>query len=296
MSKLRRTMMFVPGNNAGMLKEAHIYGADSLMFDLEDSVALSEKDTARFLVSNIIKSVDFEGNEIVVRVNPLDSEWGRDDLEAMVRAGVHVIRLPKAESAKDVIETEKVISEIETKCGREAGSTRMMAAIEDPLGAMNAYSIATSSKRLIAIALGAEDYVRSMKTRRYPDGNELFGARSAVVMAARAAGIYAIDTVFSNVDDEEGLRRETELIKQLGFDGKSVINPRQIPVVHEIFNPTTKEIEEALKIKEAIAIAHQKGSGVISLNGKMIDRPIVDRADRVLEIAKASGLYREGMK
>lgn len=293
MDKLRRTMMFVPGNNAGMLKDAHIYGADSLMFDLEDSVAVTEKDTARFLVYNAIKSVDYEGTEVVVRINGLDSPHGREDIEAVVRAGVDIIRLPKTETAQDILDVEEIITEVEKKIGKEVGSTLMMAAIEGPLGAMNAYAIATASKRIMGIALGAEDYVRSMKTRRYADGNELFAARSAIVMAARAAGIYALDTVYSDVNNEEGLRREVELIKQLGFDGKSVINPRQINIVNEIYAPTEAEIENAVRIMNAIEEAKVKGSGVIALNGKMIDKPVVARAERTLEIAKASGLYRE---
>lgn len=293
MGRLRRTMMFVPGNNAGMLKDAHIYGADSLMFDLEDSVSLNEKDTARFLVYNAIKTVDYEGTEIVVRINGLDSPYGRDDIEAVVRAGVDVIRLPKTETAQDIKDVEAVIEEVEKKIGREVGSTKMMAAIESPFGAMNSYDIAIASKRLIGIAIGAEDYVTSMKTNRSPEGYELFAARSQIAMAARAAGIYALDTVYSDVDNEEGLIQETKLIKQLGFDGKSVINPRQIEAVHNIFTPSDKEIQKALDVKRAIKEAEEKGSGVISLNGKMIDKPIVERAERVLNLASSAGLYKE---
>lgn len=293
MGRLRRTMMFVPGNNAGMLKDAHIYGADSLMFDLEDSVSLHEKDTARFLVYQAIKTVDYQGTEIVVRINGLDTPHGRDDIEAVVRAGVDVVRLPKTETPQDIKDVEEVIEEVERKIGREIGSTKMMAAIESPLGAMSAYEIAKASKRLIGIAIGAEDYVTSMKTNRSPEGIELLGARSQIVMAARAAGIYALDTVFSDVDDEEGLVRETKLIKQLGFDGKSVINPRQIQTVHDIFTPSEKEIQKAIDVKIAIKEAEEKGSGVIALNGKMIDKPIVERAERVLNLAASAGLYKE---
>lgn len=285
--------MFVPGNNAGMLKDAHIYGADSLMFDLEDSVSLHEKDTARFLVYQAIKTVDYQGTEIVVRINGLDTPHGRDDIEAVVRAGVDVVRLPKTETPQDIKDVEEVIEEVERKIGREIGSTKMMAAIESPLGAMSAYEIAKASKRLIGIAIGAEDYVTSMKTNRSPEGIELLGARSQIVMAARAAGIYALDTVFSDVDDEEGLVRETKLIKQLGFDGKSVINPRQIQTVHDIFTPSEKEIQKAIDVKKAIKEAEEKGSGVIALNGKMIDKPIVERAERVLNLAASAGLYKE---
>jgi len=180
---------------------------------------------------------------------------------------------------------EKVIEEAELRCKRELGSTKMMAAIEGPLGVLNSYAIACASKRLIGIALGSEDYVTAMKTRRYADRNseEIFFARSMIVHGARAAGIAALDTIFSDVDDIETLRKETEIIKQLGFDGKSVINPRQIEIVNEVFPPTAKEISNAIEEAES------KGSGVIALNGKMIDKPIVERAERVLMLAEAAG-------
>ncbi len=295
MERLRRTMMFVPASNAGMLRDAYIYGADSIMFDLEDAISLKEKDTSRFLVYQAVKTIDYGSTETVVRINSLDM-GGRDDVHAMVRAGIDVIRLPKTETAQDIIDVEAVILEAERQCKREEGSTRMMAAIEGPVGVFNALSIATSSKRLIGIALGAEDYVTSMKTRRYPERNseEIFFARSMIVHAARAAGIAAIDTVFSDVNDVETLRRETELIRQLGFDGKSVINPRQISVVNSVFTPTEKEIANAVAVMNAISEAEAKGSGVIALNGKMIDKPIVERAERVLMLAEAAGVYRKG--
>lgn len=295
MERLRRTMMFVPASNAGMLRDAYIYGADSIMFDLEDSISLKEKDTSRFLVYQAVKTIDYGNVETVVRINSLDM-GGRDDVHAMVRAGIQVIRLPKTETAQDVLDTEAVIEEAERQCGREIGSTKMMAAIEGPVGVLNALSIAQSSKRLIGIALGAEDYVTSMKTRRYPERNsdEIFFARSMIVHAARATGIAALDTVFSNVNDSETLRKETEFIKQLGFDGKSVINPRQIGVVNSVFTPTEKEIKNAIDVMHAIEDAEAKGSGVIALNGKMIDKPIVERAERVLALAEAAGVYKKG--
>lgn len=293
MERLRRTMMFLPGSNASMVRDAYIYGADSIMFDLEDAVAISEKDSARLLVHNAIKTIDYGKTELVVRVNGLDTPYGRDDIEAMVRAGVHVIRLPKTERKEDIHAVEAVIEEVERKIGREVGSTKMMAAIEGPIGVINAYEIATASKRLMGIALGAEDYVTSMKTKRYPDGMELLGARTQIVIAARAAGINAIDTVYTDVDNEEGFRREVKMIKQLGFDGKSVINPRQIPHVNEIYAPTPEEIKKSADVVRAANDAKERGLGVISLNGKMIDKPIVDRAERVLQLAKAAGLYKE---
>lgn len=282
--RLRRTMMYVPGNNPAMLADAHIYGADSLMFDLEDSVALSEKDSARLLVYQMIKGIDYK-TEVVVRVNGLDTPFGVKDIEAMVRAGVDVIRLPKTDTAEDVRAVEALVERVEAELGLEIGKTKLMAALESPLGIINAYEIATASKRLIGIAIGAEDFVTNMKTNRSQIGIELLTARSQLVIAARAAGIAALDTVFSDVEDETTFEKEVTLIKQLGFDGKSVINPRQIDIVHEIYQPTEKEVENAKKIMLAIEEAKSKGSGVISLNGKMIDKPIVERAERVLKLA-----------
>lgn len=293
MERLRRTMMFLPASNPSMVKEAFIYGSDSLMFDLEDAVALSEKDSARFLIYNALKTINYGNTELVVRINGLDTPFGRDDIEAVVRAGVHVIRLPKTEKKEDIHEVEAVIEEVERKCGREVGSTKMMAAIESPIGVINAYEIAKASKRLIGIALGAEDYVTNLKTKRYPDGLELLGARTQILIAARAAGINALDTVYTDVDNEEGFRREVELIHQLGFDGKSVINPRQIKPVHEIYTPSENEISKSINIIRAAKEAEENGLGVISVNGKMVDKPIIDRAERILQLAAVAGVYKE---
>jgi len=293
MKKLRRTMLFVPGNNPGMIRDAGIYKADCIMFDLEDSVSINEKDSARFLVFQALTTLDYPGKELVVRINDPRTQLGRDDLEAIVSTRKAVIRLPKTETAEDVTYCEGLIAAVEKKTGAQPGSTMMMAAIESAAGVLNAKEIACASKRLTGIALGAEDYVTDLKTSRSADGVELFFGRSMVLLAARAAGIDALDTVFSNVNDEEGLRRETRLIRQMGFDGKSIINPRQIKTVHEIFTPTEKEIEDARAVLAAIREAEQNGSGVISLNGKMVDKPIVERARRVLDLAMAQGLMTE---
>ncbi|HFH9545876.1 TPA: citrate (pro-3S)-lyase subunit beta [Streptococcus pyogenes] len=292
MERLRRTMMFVPGANAAMLQDAPLFGADSIMFDLEDSVSLKEKDTSRALVHFAIKTFDYSSVETVVRVNGLDS-CGALDIEAVVLAGVNVIRLPKTETAQDIVDVEAVIERVERENSIEVGRTRMMAAIESAEGVLNAREIAKASKRLIGIALGAEDYVTNMKTRRYPDGQELFFARSMILHAARAAGIAAIDTVYSDVNNTEGFQNEVRMIKQLGFDGKSVINPRQIPLVNEIYTPTEKEIDHSKQVIWAIREAESKGSGVISLNGKMVDKPIVERAERVIALATAAGVLSE---
>ena len=295
MKRLRRTMLYVPGNNPSMLKDAGIYPADCLMFDLEDSVSINEKDAARFLVHEALNTIDYNNKEIFVRVNALDTEMGTQDLEAIVSTGRAAIRLPKTETAQDIIDCESEIARIEEKCGFPIGQTMMMAAVESAKGVLNAQEIATASKRLTGIAIGAEDYVTDLKTTRSPNGIELLFGRSMILLAARAAGIDAIDTVFSDVNDEDGFREEVMLIKQLGFDGKSVINPRQIRPVHEIYTPSENEIEKSIAIMEAIKEAEQKGSGVISLDGKMIDKPIVMRAQRVLDLATAVGLLRKGV-
>ncbi|AKU63289.1 citrate lyase subunit beta [Aggregatibacter aphrophilus] len=290
--KLRRSMLFVPGSNAAMLSNSFIYKPDSIMFDLEDAVALKEKDSARLLVAHALQHPLYQEIETVVRVNPLDSEFGLLDLNAVVRAGVDVVRMPKTETAQDVVDMDNAITDIEKACGREVGSTKMLAAIESPLGITQANQIATASKRLIGIALGAEDYVRNLKTERSPEGIELLFARCSILQAARAAGIQAFDTVYSNANNEEGFLKEAALIKQLGFDGKSLINPRQIELLHNLFAPTQKDVDQAKRIIEAAEEAEKQGSGVVSLNGKMIDAPIIDRAKLVLERAK-SGIREE---
>jgi citrate lyase subunit beta / citryl-CoA lyase len=291
--RLRRTMMFIPGNNPGMMRDAHIYGSDSLMFDLEDAVSMAEKDAARMLVYNAIKTIDYGKTEIVVRINPLDTPYGKSDIEAMVCAGAHVLRMPKTESAKDVRECDAYIGEMEKKHGIPVGTTLMMAAIEGALGVINAYEIATASDRLIGIALGAEDFCANMKCQRTLGGSELQLARQTLVLAARAAGIDALDTVYSDINNEEQLIYEAKLVHDLGFDGKSVINPRQIAPIHKVFAPAAKDIEKARRIVAALKEAEARGSGVISLNGKMVDKPVVIRAQRVLELARVSGILTE---
>ncbi len=285
--RLRRTMMFVPGNNPSMMCDAHIYGPDSIMFDLEDSVSINEKDAARLLVYHALKTIDYGNVERVVRVNPLNTAYGKLDVQAMVLAGVQVIRMPKTETAEEIVELEEEIERIEKQNNIPVGRTLIMAAIESALGVVNAYKIATASSRMMGIALGAEDYCANLKTHRSRDGAELLLARQTIVVAARAAGIDALDTVFSDLNDMEAFKEDVRFIKQLGFDGKSIINPRQIRPVNEGFTPTAAEIDKAKRIVAALKEAELKGSGVVALNGKMIDKPVVLRAQRVLDFARA---------
>lgn len=289
MDKLRRSMLFLPGANAAMLSTAFIYKPDSLMFDLEDAVSLREKDTARMLVFHALQHPMYQDIETVVRINQLNTPFGLKDLEAAVRGGADVIRLPKTDSTADIDELELHLARIEKDCGRPVGSTRIMAAIESAIGVINAVSIARSSERMIGIALAAFDYVMDMQTER-GDGTELFYARCAVLHAARAAGIDAFDVVYSNVNDDAGFLREVDLIRKLGFNGKSLINPRQIELLHNAYAPTQDEVDYAHLVINAAEEGERAGLGVISLNGKMIDGPIIDHARRVLGRAQASGV------
>ena len=289
MKKLRRSMLFIPGSSAAMLSTAFIYKPDSIMFDLEDAVALKEKDSARLLVFHALQHPMYNDIETVVRINPLNTPFGLKDLEAAVRAGVDVIRLPKTDTPEDIYQLEREIVRIEETCGRPVGSTKLMAAIESAVGVINAVAIAKSSERLMGIALAAFDYVMDMQTER-GDGTELFYARCAVLHAARGAGIDAFDVVYADVNDEAGFLKEVDLIRRMGFNGKSLINPRQIEILHNAYAPTQEEVDYAERVIAAAEEGERNGLGVISLNGKMIDAPIINHARVVIERKNASGI------
>ena len=291
MKKTRRSMLFIPGSNAAMLSTAFVYKPDSILFDLEDAVALREKDSARLLVYHALQLPVYRTMETVVRINPLDTPYGLADLEAAVRAGADIIRLPKTDTPEDLREQETQVERIERECGREVGSTQLMAAIESASGVVNAVAIATATPRLRGIALAGFDYVIDMQTER-GDGSELFYARCAVLHAARAAKIDAFDVVFSDLNDEDGFIREAELAKRLGFNGKSLINPRQIEMLHNVYAPTEKEVAQAGRVVAAAEQAERDGLGVVALNGKMIDAPIINHARRVLQLVQTSGVRK----
>jgi citrate lyase subunit beta/citryl-CoA lyase len=276
-----------------MMADCMIYGADTILLDLEDSVSLSEKDAARYLVKYALRYLDFGNTEVAVRINGMDTPYWQEDIKKIIPEKPDMIRLPKAETKEQIKRLDEEISMIEERSGIKVGNTKIMVSIESAKGLKNAYDIATASPRMAAIAIGGEDFTADLGVKRTREGNELLVARGELVLAAKAAKVDVIDSVFSNVDDEEGLRMETERAKAMGFTGKSVINPRQIPIVHDVFKPTEEEIEEAIKITGAIEEARKKGSGVISLNGKMIDKPIVEKAQRILELAKTLGLVEE---
>jgi citrate lyase subunit beta / citryl-CoA lyase len=288
--RLRRSLLYVPGNMPSMLQNIPVFASDAVIIDLEDAVPHGEKDAARRLVRRFLEGHRERRQEIIVRTNPLDSGWVHDDLREVLPALPDGIRLPKADTPEVVQRLDMVLTQLEEELGLEMGRFRILPSIESALGVINCFDIARSSSRLIGLAFGAEDYTASMEIERTRTGEELLNARARVVWAAKAAGIQAIDTIFADVRDEDGLRRETELVKALGFTGKSLVNPRQIEVVHEVFAPKPEEIAHALQVLEAIQRARELGTGVISLGGKMVDAPVVKRAFRTLRTAHAQGL------
>jgi len=290
-NRLRRTMMFLNAQKASLVKDAYIYKPDSIIFDLEDAVAENQKDSARIALYNALKSIDYKGIELVVRINGLDTPHFKEDIRAAIAGGIHTVRVPKTETTEDVRLAEAEIEKAEKEFGVTVGRTLMMAAIETPLGVMKAYELAKSSERMMGISFGAGDYVRTMRTTRSPEGVELLGARTQVVIAARAAGIMCFDTVYLDVDNMEGFANEVKLIKQLGFDGKSIISPKQIPITHQIFAPTQAEIAKAETTIRAIDEYAKDGIGVFTVDGQMIDIAMLEGAKRTIALAKASGIY-----
>ncbi|MGA2151983.1 MAG: CoA ester lyase [Geobacteraceae bacterium] len=288
--QLLRSLLYVPGNMPSMLQNIPLFNCDGVIIDLEDAVPLSEKDAARILVKRFLESYRERNKVVLVRINPLASKWGSDDLKVVLPALPDGVRLPKADTPEIVERLDTRLTEFEEELGEEIGRFRILPSIESALGILNAATIARTSKRVFALAFGAEDYTVSMEIERTKGGEELFNARTRVLWAAKAAGIQAIDSIFADVNDMEGLRRETELVKRLGYTGKSLVNPRQIDVIHEVFAPKVEEIEYALQVIDAIKRARLMGTGVISLGGRMVDAPVVKRAVRVLRTAHAHGL------
>ncbi|AKA71457.1 HpcH/HpaI aldolase/citrate lyase family protein [Clostridium scatologenes] len=289
MKTLRRTMLFMPGNNPGMLQSAPILGADSVILDLEDAVSLTEKDSARRLVSEAIKVIDYSAVELVVRVNPLDTEYGPKDIDTIARVKPDALMIPKA--TEEQLETiDKMLSKIESEEKFEDNHIKLIPIVETAYGLENVYSIIKSSKRVVGVLLGAEDLTSDFGIKRTKEGEEIFYARNRVSTACRASRVDAIDTPFTDTNDYEGLRKDTFKAKSLGFTGKSSINPRQIDTIHSVFAPTESEIKHAVRVLEARDEAKAKGLGVFSLDGKMVDAPVINRAVTTVELAKLLGL------
>ena len=289
--RLRRSMMFLNCQKPGLIKDPYIYGADSIMLDLEDAVAENQKDAARYSLFHALREIDYRGVERVVRINGLDTPHWREDIRVCVAGGADTIRIAKTERVQDVRVVEEAVTAAEEEFGAPVGRTLLMAAIESTRGVLNALEICESSERLFGIALSGGDYTKDLQTVISGTGVELAGARQNMIIAARAAGVQCFDTVFTNLDDMEGFEREVRMIKMMGFDGKSLVNPRQIEIVHKIFTPTRKEIIFAEKVVREIDEKKAQGIGVFTVDGKMIDIAFYDGAMRTLRLAKASGVY-----
>lgn len=281
-------MLYIPGNNPAMIQQGGVYGADSILLDLEDAVALNQKDAARILVRNMINVIDFYDAEVCVRVNHLSTPFGMADLEAIVPLQPSAIRYPKTESAEEVAELLQIIEKIEDRHGLPHTKMTLHAMIETAMGVQNVFDIASKFDRVDAITIGGQDLTADMNIVYTPDGAGIDFARKRIIMAAKASHIDVIDTVFPDVNDEEGLRRETEYAKKIGFTGKAVINPRQIEIIHDVYTPTEEEVRKAYRIVKEFKINSAAGIGVFAIDGKMIDAPIVTRAEYILRLANVT--------
>ena len=290
---MRRSMLFLPGNNPNMLINGNCLGSDAVIFDLEDAVSPTEKDAARILVRNTMRYMDFRGCERIVRINSIDTDYWQEDLNTILPYKPDLILLPKTGSAADVLEADTYMTQLEEKLGMEKNTVGLMPLIETAMGVENAFQIASASKRVKALFLGAEDLTADLQCKRTKEGREIEYARTRLVVAARAAGVDVYDTPFTDVNDDEGIRADACLAKALGFTGKASISPRHVEVINEVFSPTEKEVDYAYEVMEAIALAKAQGKGAIALHGKMIDAPIVARAQRTIDMAVALGMGRE---
>ena len=284
---MRRSMLFIPGNTPNLLMNADILGSDAIILDLEDAVSPTEKDAARILVRNALKTLGYRGVEVIIRINPTETEFWKRDLEAVLPLRPSMIMPTKVSGPEVVREVSDYMSTLEQREGIPVGTVKLIPLIETALGVENAYAIASADPRVAAIFLGGEDLTADLQCKRTKEGREIFYARSRMVNAARAAGVEVYDTPFTDVNDPEGLRADAQLAKSLGFTGKASISPRHVDAINEVFTPTQAEIDYAHEVMDTIAEAKRQGKGVVSLRGKMIDAPIVARARQVLEIERA---------
>jgi citrate lyase subunit beta/citryl-CoA lyase len=274
-------MLFIPGNNPGMIQNAGILGADTIILDLEDAVSLSEKDSARVLVKKALETIAFGTSEMTVRINPLASAYGHDDLLAVAKAKPHAIVVPKADETQ-MIYISNFLDAMEDMCQYEKGCIKLIPLIESAQGVEKVCDVIQASNRTVAVLFGGEDYTADMGVRRTLEGDEISYARNRIAVACRFLGVAAIDTPFTDVDDFSGLHQDTLKGRNLGFTGKAAVNPRQIGPIHKALAPEQAEIDYALRILEALEIAENQGKGVFSLDGKMIDAPIIARARQTL--------------
>ncbi len=283
--------MFMNAQKPGLLKDAWIYGADSIILDLEDAVAENQKDAARFSLYHALKNIDYGDTEVIVRINGLDTPHWQEDIRCVVAAGADGIRIAKCESAQDVHLVEEHVLAAEKEFAQEEGRTLLMAALESPKGILNALEIVTASERIFGCAISGGDFRKNMHVRIEEGGIEMLAARGNMLIAARAAGVQCFDTMYPHIDDIEGFEAEVRQNRKMGFDGKSIVNPRQIKYVHDTFAPTVKEIAYAEKLIYSFDEQTEAGVGVYTVDGKMVDIPFFEDARRIIALAKACGVY-----
>lgn len=290
-----RSMLYIPANSPGMLQHAPIFGCDSILIDLEDAIAYSEKDSARVMASWFLREFDFKNLFVTVRLNGTDTDFFEQDVAEIIPCRPHAVRLPKCNSADDVLMADEKIGETEERCGIPRGSVELHAMLETALGLENAFCIASACPRVTALTLGGQDFTADMGIQKTRGGRELFYARSRIAAAAHAAGVASFDTVWTDLNDQEGLFMEAKEIVELGFTGKACIHPGQIHVIHKAFMPNIGELRRALRVVEAAEAAEREGKGVVSVDGKMVDTPVVARSAHLLALAELYGLEREAL-
>ena len=289
----RRSLLYIPGNNPGMIQNCAIYGSDGVLLDLEDSISITEKDAARKLVKHALKTLDFGSVERVVRINGRDTPFFERDLGEIIPARPDAVRIPKIDSPDDVRAADDIITRLEEENGMERGSVRIHAMLETARAIVNASAIASSSPRILGLTIGGQDLAADLGIKITREGLEMLYARSAVVLAAKAAGLLAFDTVYTDIDDLEGLREQAAMSVALGFSGKAAIHPSQIAVIHEAFRPDEKDVRKAERIVRGAREAEERGLGVVAVDGRMVDAPVVAQAQRTLELARLAGMEVE---
>ena len=292
---MRRSMLFLPGNNPNMLINGNYLGSDAVIFDLEDAVAPDQKDAARLLVRNTLRYMPFDRCEMIVRINSVDTPYWREDIDAILPYKPSLVLLPKTSTVADVLTADAYMTQVEEQLGFAKNTVGLMLLIETALGVENAYAIASASKRVTALFLGAEDLTADLRCKRTKEGREIDFARSRMVNAARAAGVDVYDTPFTDVNDDEGIVADATYAKSLGFTGKASISPRHITAINTVFSPTKADIAYAYEVMDAIAEAKAQGKGAIALRGKMIDAPIVARAQQTIAAAQQLGIGKEDL-
>lgn len=288
--RFRFSRLYLPGNTPNLMINAGLHGADGIILDLEDAVAPQKKDEARLLVRNILRGVNFYGSERMVRIN--QGQRGIEDLAFVVPHNVHLILVPKCEAVSDIQQVEEEIDRLKA-LNHVNHEIYLMPIIESALGVERAFDIAVSSKKIVALAIGLEDFTADLGVKRTKEANESLYARTRLVNACHAAKIQAIDSVFSDVGDMEGLLENVKMSKSLGFEGMGCIHPRQVPVIKEGFSPSADEIEKAKKIVFAAFEAEKQGLGVVALGTKMIDPPVVKRHMKIIDLAINLGIVNK---